>query len=500
MTSTAKRLLARFNQWTRLRSWRSHERQHRRESGQRDNQRLRQSYAKYPVKLLGVATADVFLGDDIRRLAAHVLPLLRDDGLGARERGEVDDFLRRARSAVGGSGSLAPIRFVQRGEKLDLFGRSQPMPLPIGIRTADLFLAHLPSALVTAAIVATFRGDPVADLFAADHEAAVVVRKHTISYGMVEEAKQTAFARTLASAADTGLLPTGIGLLRAHRYPRGALLIWSLPAMPQDDLEWRDVARVLGIETWNRWDAPNKRLLVGVPEKDGRVFEGEGLSLLLTAASDGAEHAHDLAPLYDELRDWLPWVTVMQSAFQVTDDAGALRQDLDRARLGGKGLDVLVARLHERQYQLSRMKQAARDVGDGRRIGFPDLILYDPRVQSAAARKPAKVAGGDAAEATASKDASTPPRQTLREGVMWAIGHNLDEGFEEVELSLQRARMLAELTTGRSVRIWTRVVGALTVVLCVLTLVLVYEAVQGPRPAPAPGSTTSPSVQQSARR
>ncbi len=460
------------------RRWRIREAQHHRESSRRDNERLRESYTRHPVRLVGVVTADLFLGDDIRRLAAHLRPILREDRFDFGGGMEVEEFLRDARSAVGGGrATLAPRRFVHEGQARGLFGTDIPMRLPAAISSAQLLLSQLPSALVVGAVVAEFRDDPVARIFAANHEGFIERRRHSIAFGMTEEAKRVALAQAIAPAAATGLLPDGLGLLRARRYPRGALVILSIPAMPADDVSWRDVARVLGLETWNRWDGANRRLLVGVPDADqSRVFDGEGLSLLLVTATDNAQDIRELFRLPDELRDWLPWVTVMQCAFQVTQEAAVLRKDLDSVRLGGRGLDALVARLHERQYQLSRMRHAASDVGTGRSIGFPDLVRHVPRVQPTPATAPGEAAAPDAPKAPASDVARSPNRDTLREGVIRAIGHDLDEGFEEVELSLQRARMLAELSTDRVIRIWTRVVAGLTIVLCILTAVLVYQA------------------------
>src|SRR5207245_6291624 len=249
--------------------WTREAQEQHRESSQRDSDRLRQSYARYPVRLLGLVVADLFLGDDIRRFAERLEPFLREQPLGSGSGLEVDEFFREALSAVGGAQEwLAPLRFVQEGRPTGLPGGARQVRLPAGVASADLLLSRLPSALVVGATVATLSSDPAALIFGADHQGSVEVGEHNIKFGMVEEAKRTALARALAPAVSTGLLPAELGLLRARRYPRGALVVWSLPELPAEDVEWHDVARVLGIETWNRWDGEGERLLMGVPIED----------------------------------------------------------------------------------------------------------------------------------------------------------------------------------------------------------------------------------------
>src|SRR5207253_6700667 len=134
-----------------------------------------------------------------------------------------------------------------------------------------------------------------ARLFAIDHIGAREERRRSVSFGMVEDAKRRALARELAPAASSGLLAPDLGLLRDHRYPRGAVIIWRLPEMPADGLAWNDVARVLGIQTWNRWDGPSQRLLVGAPvDDDQRLWSSDGLSLLVASPNGDADHVFQL--------------------------------------------------------------------------------------------------------------------------------------------------------------------------------------------------------------
>ncbi|HEV2013424.1 MAG TPA: hypothetical protein VGR77_06040 [Candidatus Dormibacteraeota bacterium] len=335
--------------------------------------------------------------------------------------------------------------------------------------------------------------DPAAGIFGADHPGSIEVLEHSVKFGMVEEAKRTALARALAAAGSTGLLPAELGLLGVRRYPRGALVVWRLPQMPPDDVAWRDVARVLGIETWNRWEGENERLLVGVPTDDGtRLWQADGLSLLLTGVSSDDQNSGDAFDLAEKLRHWLPWLLVMQCTYQLTEDAGLLRQDLDRARLGRKGLEPLAAALYECYYRLSRLKHATSEVGDGRHIGFPDLVRYDPLANRPEVAKPSQAEPPNH-DLQAQLPSLNQRRDTLREGVIASIPRTLTEGFEEVQLSLNRARTLAELNTGTAIRFWTRVVAGLTIVLCLLTLVLVYQAFHQAPSAPARSAAPSTS-------
>src|SRR5205823_6587291 len=134
-------------------------------------------------------------------------PLLKEEEFGLEDKSGVAEFFRKAQSAAGGSEWRSPIHFVQVGEPKSVFGHSRQMRIPAGIRSADLFLARLPSALVVAATVARFRSDPIDELFARDHEGSFEIRELSIAYGMVEEAKQSAIANAVAPAAATGVLP-----------------------------------------------------------------------------------------------------------------------------------------------------------------------------------------------------------------------------------------------------------------------------------------------------
>src|SRR2546430_8831816 len=63
------------------------------------------AYAAVPVRLVGIATADLFIGDDIQPLAKNLLPLLPTSGHFSSRRDNIVDFLQFAQGSLGGGAS-----------------------------------------------------------------------------------------------------------------------------------------------------------------------------------------------------------------------------------------------------------------------------------------------------------------------------------------------------------------------------------------------------------
>ena len=96
-----------------------------------DNQRLAESYKQHVLRLVAVVVADVFVDNDITDLAESLDRRLKAPGYDQRrQRSQVRDMLRRARSKAGGGEVLSAIHFARPGEGRRYIGGAHEIRLP----------------------------------------------------------------------------------------------------------------------------------------------------------------------------------------------------------------------------------------------------------------------------------------------------------------------------------------------------------------------------------
>lgn len=343
------------------------------------------------------------------------------------------------------------------------------------------------------------RSDPVQSVFQAQH--VVPVRRE--GHSTVSETVEAAKARDLRGQRE-GMLEHPLsqpkGLLGKSPYPRGALIVWGVPSLPQASPEWNDIARVTGIVDWMRWEGDGLRICLGVPES--AQFSRRGISMLvemnqLTVPEDfGSDRPSDYVRwrLGMELFDWLPWLLVAQAGEELADEAGRLRANMDR-RIEGAGrgrwlggLENDLHALHRLEYQFNRLQHAtdSLSVADRRFLEFPVAHHVDPRTIMRQTTTPGPPeAGADPVSGTGEggQRADETPTPTFRDSVFEWITSILRVGTEEVRLSLEHVRVSVEAGTGGVVRRWTVIVGVGQIIILVITAALfaitLYQLMKG---------------------
>ncbi len=364
----------------------------RTESDPKQNEQLRLSYDEHPLRLAGVIVADIFIDGEIQSLWTALRGPLGPDRPGAEDASRVRDFLQRSASRTLGGAALGPIRFHRPGETRMWFG-SHELQLPVGVDRVTVRLYQFAPGMVMAAIVAAMSSSTAEKVFHDSH-ASPVSRElgGGVSFRFVETAKSADLERQFRTVAEVGLLPPHTGLLGDHRYPSGSLVAWTGSAPSADDApSWNDVGQVLGIETWHWWEGADMRLYSGVPDPQRELHDrGGGYTMLDTRRQPSTDEAKDFGgpesvlrhELEVEIPGWLPLLLLVEAAQLITDTAGRLRERLNRgataglrARLPILRLGALVTALHNCQYRLERLRQAAR-LDDRRAFRqFPVLVL-----------------------------------------------------------------------------------------------------------------------------
>lgn len=176
-----------------------------------------------------------------------------------------------------------------------------------------------------------------------------------------------------------------------------------------------------------------------------------------------------------EIHTWLPLLLLVEGAQVVTDTAGHLRERLNRRVTMRLGLTMpivrlgkLVTELHTCQYRLQRLRQAA-GLDDNRAFrDFPILVfksVHTSQEQLTESRLLERL------ERLARKQppADEPARQLRNSAIDWLDGLT-KTGLQDVGLSLEKARLLAELRSSAALVLWSAFVGILTAILVVREL------------------------------
>jgi hypothetical protein len=456
----------------------------RTESDPKQNEQLRQSYDQHPLRLAAVIVADIFVDGEIEVLWAALRGPIGPDRLGAEDARKVRDFLRRSASRTLGGAALGAIRFHKSGQHRMGFG-SHELRLPEGVERLSLHLYQFAPGMVMAAIVAAMPSTTAEKVFHESHASPVSLeRGGGVSFKFVETAKGADLEHQFRAVAEVGLLPPHTGLLGDHRYPSGCVVVWT-GSTPSDDEapSWRDVGQVFGIETWQWWEGEDVRLYSGVPEPVREIYErGGGYTMLDTRQQRATDEGKEFGgpegliryELELEIHTWLPLLLLVEAAREITDTAGRLRERLNRRGAAPLGLKLpiirlgkLVAALHTCQYRLERLRQAA-DLDDKRAFrDFPGLVFRSAHTTQERLTQSLL----DRLERLARKQppADEPARQLRNSAIEW-LDRLTKTGLQDVGLSLEKARLLAQLRSSAALVLWSALVGILTAILVVREL------------------------------
>ncbi len=363
---------------------------------------------------------------------------------------------------------------------------SHELQLPVGVERLSVRLYQFAPGMVMAAIVAAMSSSTAEKVFHDSH-ASPVSRElgGGVSFRFVETAKSADLERQFRTVAEIGLLPPHTGLLGDHRYPSGSMVVWMGSAPLDDDApSWNDVGQVLGIETWQWWEGTDMRLYSGVPDPQRDVHDrGGGYTMLDTRRQPSTDEAKEfgepervvLHELELEIHEWLPLLLLVEAAQFITDAAGSLRERLDRGATAGLRarfpilrLGALVTALHSCQYRLERLRQAAR-LDDRRAFRqFPVLVLKSAHTPHEQLTQPRLL---ERLERLARKQPvpDEPARHLGNDAIDW-LDSLTKTGLHDVGLSLERARLLAQLRSTTALVLWTGFVGILTAILVVRDL------------------------------
>jgi hypothetical protein len=477
-------LLRRFLRW---RSERAAEREieaYGKQSDARTNRELSDAYKAFPVSLLAVVSADLYVGGDIAVLDRHLSDFLPPGKLGNDGRDGVHDFLRAAEASLGGGAGT-------HGSYYNALESGWPLSqkvdwLPSTVESIHLLLRTVSTGIVMFGIFAvpsSRHPDLAKEVFEGSHPSPRVrERGGTVTY-TVDAAKTIALRQSLELMLGFGIFPTGAGLLQRRRYPGGSMVIWDVPTLPNEkDQHWRDIQRVLEVDDWHRWDGEKERLCRGLPIGHiGSFWDRQtgGWTLLTNRAGSAAsEDVVDSAryELMHFVNEWFSWPVALEAAVQVGQEADRLRASLDRERSGAfrflraGPLEPIVDSLQKCEYHLSRLKQAASPL-EKRYINFPKFVEGGPIVEMRRSR----TADNDSASATEPASAE-PPRTTFGDALSSWIEGVIDDGLQNTRLSLGRASTLVQLRTNAAMRVWTIVLVLLTSSVVGLTVAVVLIA------------------------
>jgi len=126
----------------------------------------------------------------------------------------------------------------------------------------------------------------------------------------------------------------------------------------------------------------------------------------------------------------------------------------------------MVERLHFCQYRLERLRQAARLDNERRAFReFPVLVFKSGRERQD--RSPQTIGGRIRKSLLGRDQSSTEPAQHLRNGAIDWLERLTKAGLQETRLSLDRARLLAQVRSTNVLLFWSAFVALLTAILVI---------------------------------
>jgi hypothetical protein len=476
--------------WWHERRFERESREHQQQSDARTNQRISESYEAFPVRLLAIVSADLYVGGEIPKLDRHLAGFLPPGRYRGEGRDHVHEFLQVAEAKVGGGAGMHAsfYNILESG-----WPTTQKVNwLPPEVESVHLLLRTLSTGIVlfgVFVIPSSYHTDLAERVFLGSHPSPQRREKGgTVTY-TVDAAKSQALRRGLEGMLEFGMFPANAGLLGRRRYPVGSMAVWDVASLPdENDEHWRTLRRVLEMQDWHRWDGAQERLYAGMPIGDiGSLWDRQsgGWSLLTAEANHPngkSAEKESLRSLRHELQlgigEWFSWIVALQAAAEIGKQADRLRASLDRERKGAfrflrvRTLEPLVDSLQECQYRLSRLKQAT-SVAERRYTQFPKMVERDVIAERRRQDASTKETSGPRSDA--------PPEavtRTFGDALASWIETTIETALQETRLSLDRASTLVQLRTNAAMRAWTIILVALTLAVVVLTAAVALIALR----------------------
>lgn len=367
--------------------------EHERSRAESNNERVRTAFRAYPITLLGLVVADVYLSQEFSALERHLITTLPERGLFPDVQDRIRDYFRRARRGVGaGSLSLGP--FVRPEHRPGWPGVGRYEGLPESVDFAEFYLSQPCTGVVILAAVAEatdqIKSAPARIVERTD-QPRVRRKKHSIEHDMVEALKAEALAAEVRRLVTIDVFPADCGLLRSRRYPTASTALYRLPTAPDpEDRNWIELADVLNVDPFDALTDGRSLLLSGVAGK--RLSREGGRSWIflddLWADWEAQGYPDQQGAMVQSVQDLImefgwAWVALSAGVAELAvlaDEKRALLENKmeHHGPLHGQGdLEDQLMGLETLQYQLAKVKLATSDIDD-EVWGFRDLADLAP--------------------------------------------------------------------------------------------------------------------------
>jgi hypothetical protein len=438
-------------------------------SAARDNARIAADYRACPVKLLAIATGDLFFSDEIDGLSSHLAQRLPRRTFFGRSRDETIAYLDQARRSVSGASWQGEIWLQDSLVSSPTFGAGSGYPLGSQLSRASILLSNPMPGIAMMLVVyhPTAQGRAVAERIATSVEIPPPLPgTDGMGFTMPDVFKENELAGALRSMIDTSLFPTKGGGLGEHRFPDGTFAIWSLPD-PSVLLSnaGPSIRQILGLDPFVRWEGEVGVLYRGLPGS-----RSQGFSWLLPGQIPDERLPQDHEFM---MREYAPWTLLDPVIEGIREQAATLRLRIESNRIWkpkrpSRWLPSSARVVEVLRYRVSRISLVQPRYR--RRSEFPKLtrvrVIPAPRL-SAAAHLRHVVIG--LVKRTA------PPIQDFRSDIFAWIDEALKGVADDLEITSRRADAQLRVTAA----VVTVLVLLATLILVIATLILVILAAKG---------------------
>jgi hypothetical protein len=431
------------------------------DSAARDNARIAADYRACPVRLLAIASGDLFFSDEVDRLSSHLARQLPRGNFPGRSRDDAIEFLDQARRRASGAAYLGQIWLQDSLISPPTFGARYPLGSQLS--RASILLGNPMPGIVMMLVVyhPSAQGRGVAERIATSVETPPRFRtRGGEGFTMPDVFKESELARALRSIIDTGLFPSESGGLGERRFPDGTFAIWSLPD-PSVLLTnaGPSIRQILGLDPFVRWEGHAGVLFRGLPDS-----RSQGFSWVLP----GHDHPDERLPEEHEfmLLEYAPWVLLDPVIESIREQAATLRLRIESHRVwkpkrpshwlasSARGVEVL-------RYRVSRISLVQRLYR--RRSEFPRLtrarVVPAPTLTTAAHLRQLVIG---------LVRRTDPAIHDFRSDVFSWIDEALTGVAEDIDITSRRADAQLRVTT-----------AVVTILVLLATLVLVILAAKG---------------------
>jgi hypothetical protein len=428
-------------------------------SASRDNARIAAAYRDCPVRLVGIASGDLFFSDEIDRLSAHLAHRLPRGSSIGRTREQTIAYLADARRSASGASWQGPILLHDNRMSTPNFGAGYPLGSQLS-RATILLGSPMPGIVSMLAVYyPSAQGRSVAERIATSVEIPPPLPgTYGQGFTMPDVFKESELAGALRSMIDTGLFPRKGGGLGERRFPEGTFAIWSLPDLGLLEMSsGQTIRQILGLDPFVRWEGDAGVLFRGLPDS-----HWHGLSWMIkTPPDERLPQEHEYM-----LMDYAPWVLLNPVIEGIREQAATLRLRIESNRIwrpkrprnmltaSARAVEVL-------RYRVSRIALVQKSYREGRE--FPRLtrptLVRSPKLGAAAHFRQVVISVFKA---------QAPQVRDFRSDVFAQIDQALKGVGDDLDITSRRAD--AQL----------RIIAALVTILVLLaTLVLVFLAARG---------------------